>query len=114
MELSYLDWSVLIGALIAAAACLYLLTRGPSNSRLWSVTGLVAAGALLLHQRNAAANHRVIAEEELGINLAQPGMGPQGFGGGIEPGACHLDFAAQTTAVAQRNRATLRESTAIA
>jgi hypothetical protein len=43
----------------------------------------------------------VIAEEELGINLAQPGMGPQGFGGGIEAGTRYLDFAAQTAAVAQ-------------
>ena len=48
MELSYLDWCVLIGALIAAAACLYFLMRGPSSSRIWSVPGLVAAGVLLV------------------------------------------------------------------
>jgi regulator of protease activity HflC (stomatin/prohibitin superfamily) len=48
VEFSYWDWSILIGALIAGAACLYLLMRGQSSSRPWSVAGLVAAGALLV------------------------------------------------------------------
>jgi len=65
------------------------------------VEHLFAALGGRLHQRNTAANDRVIAEEELGIDLAQPGMTPQLFGDGIQRSAHQANLGAQTAAVAE-------------
>jgi SPFH domain / Band 7 family len=48
VELSYVDWCVLIGGLSAAAAFLYFTVSGPTKYRPWSLAGVAAAGSLLV------------------------------------------------------------------